>query len=323
MKEDIIPTEADPYLFKLSPFLAFLGLFLTMLVMPFSHYLIVSDLNIGLLFLLSVTSLVVVSIIMGGWSSNSKWSLLGGMRSAAQIISYELPASVALLTIATLTGSLSTQKIVEAQGAMPWNWYLFRNPFTFVAFFIWFISALAEGNRTPFDLPEAESELVSGYNTEYSGFRFALFPLVEWVNLFVIGAVASMLFLGGWKVPFVSQAMIEKRWWLDMVGFGLFLLKDIAIIFIIIWIRWTLPRFRVDQMMNLCWKYFIPASFVGFVGVLAWAWAVPYAVQQATKYVMFAVFGVLFTGWFVGRVLYNRRHYQDLVLNDALGRVNA
>src|SRR6185295_16718207 len=171
-------------------------------------------LNIGLLYLLSVTSLVVVSIIMGGWASNSKWSLLGGMRSAAQIISYELPASVALLTIATLTGSLSTQKIVEAQNGGIWNWYLFHNPFTFCAFFIYFISALAEGNRTPFDLPEAESELVAGYNTEYSGFRFSLFPMVEWVNLFVIGAVASLLFLGGWRIPFVTPQQMEAHRWL-------------------------------------------------------------------------------------------------------------
>jgi NADH:ubiquinone oxidoreductase subunit H len=322
MKEDIVPHDADPYLFKLSPFLAFLGLFLTFIVLPFSHYLIVSDLNIGLLFLLSVTSLVVVSIIMGGWSSNSKWSLLGGMRSAAQIISYELPASVALLTIATLTGSLSTQKIVEAQGAAPWDWYLFRNPFTFMAFFIWFISALAEGNRTPFDLPEAESELVSGYNTEYSGFRFALFPLVEWVNLFVIGAVASMLFLGGWRVPFVSPEQMELHWWYDALGFVLFLAKDIAIIFVIIWIRWTLPRFRVDQMMNLCWKYFIPASFAGFVGVVFWDWIAPPMAVMIMKWVMFLVFGVGLGGWFLSRVLYNRSRYSDLVLNDALGRAN-
>ncbi len=323
MKEDIIPTDADPYLFRASPYLAFIGMFLTFLVLPFSHFLIVSDLNIGLLFLLSVTSLMVVSIIMGGWSSNSKWSLLGGMRSAAQIISYELPASVALLTIATLTGSLSTQKIVEAQGGAPWNWFLFRSPFTYAAFFIYFISALAEGNRTPFDLPEAESELVSGYNTEYSGFRFSLFPMVEWVNLFVIGAVTTMLFLGGWRIPHVSTATMETRWYWDLLGFAIFLVKDITVIFLIIWIRWTLPRFRVDQMMNLCWKYFIPVSFVGFVGILGWAWLVPHWLDLATRFLMFLVFGVLFSGWFLSRVRYNSKTYRDLVLNDALGRNNA
>jgi NADH:ubiquinone oxidoreductase subunit H len=323
MKEDIVPTEADPYLFRASPYLAFIGAFLTFIVLPFSHYVVVADLNIGLLFLLSVTSLVVVSIIMGGWSSNSKWSLLGGMRSAAQIISYELPASVALLTIATLTGSLSTQKIVEAQGGSPVNWFLFRNPFTFAAFFIYFISALAEGNRTPFDLPEAESELVSGYNTEYSGFRFALFPLVEWVNLFIIGAVTTMLFLGGWRIPHVSTATMEAHWWLDLVGMGIFLAKDIFIIFVIIWIRWTLPRFRVDQMMNLCWKYFIPISFAMFVSVLAWAWLTPSWLDTGMRWAMFAVFGVGLGGWFFSRVMYNSRRYSDLVINDALGKTNA
>jgi NADH:ubiquinone oxidoreductase subunit H len=326
MKEDIVPTAADPYLFKASPYLAFIGLFLTFIVMPFSHFLIVSDLNIGLLFLLSVTSLVVVSIIMGGWSSNSKWSLLGGMRSAAQIISYELPASVALLTIATFAGSLSTQKIVYEQGGLPWNWFLFRSPFTFIAFFIWFISALAEGNRTPFDLPEAESELVSGYNTEYSGFRFSLFPMVEWVNLFIIGAIATMLFLGGWNIPMVTDmAALEAHWYWDALAFGIFLVKDIAIIFVIIWIRWTLPRFRVDQMMNLCWKYFIPISFANFIGVLLWAWAINAAhwLDLAMRWTMFGVFGVAFSLWFASRVMFNRSRYQDLVLNNALGKVNA
>ncbi|MDB4969192.1 MAG: ndhA [Myxococcales bacterium] len=323
MKEDIIPTEADPHLFRAAPYLAFLGLFLTFVVLPFSRYLIVSDLDIGLLFLLSVTPLVVVSIIMGGWSSNSKWSLLGGMRSAAQIISYELPASVALLTVATLAGSLSTQSIVASQGGWPWQWYLFHDPFTLVAFFIWFGSALAEGNRTPFDLPEAESELVSGYNTEYSGFRFSLFPLVEWVNIAVIGAVGTMLFLGGWRIPLVDAALLERHWWIDLAGFALFIAKDLSIVFVVIWIRWTLPRFRVDQMMNLCWKYFIPFAFICFVGELAWLWLVPPLAQTIVSIAGFAIFGVGFGGWFLSRVRYNARRYQDLVLNDALGRVNS
>ncbi len=322
MKEDIIPTEADPILFKMSPYLAFIGVFLTFIIIPFSHYMIVSDLNIGLLFLLSVTSLVVVSIIMGGWSSNSKWALLGGMRSAAQIISYELPASVALLSIVTITGSLSTQRIVDAQGGMPYNWFVFRNPFTFVAFFIWFISALAEGNRTPFDLPEAESELVSGYNTEYSGFRFSLYPMVEWVNLFIIGAVGSTLFLGGARLPMVWLARQEHHLIFDLLGAVVFLAKDIFFIFVIIWIRWTLPRFRVDQMMNLCWKYFIPASFVCLVGTIAYTWLVPEIIQSVVKVAMFAVFGLGLGAWFMSRVWYNKKRYSDLVLNQALGKSN-
>ena len=318
MKEDLIPAEADPILFRASPYLAFVGLFLVFMVLPFTQWVIVADLNVGLLFLLSVTSLVVVSIIMGGWSSNSKWSLLGGMRSAAQIISYELPASVALLTIATLTGSLSTESIVRAQGGAPWNWYMFQNPFTFVAFFIYFISALAEGNRTPFDLPEAESELVSGYNTEYSGFRFSLFPLVEWVNLFVIGAVAAMLFCGGWRIPLLDMAKQDASAWLQLAGFGVFLAKIIFFVFVIIWIRWTLPRFRVDQMMNLCWKFFIPISFACFVGVLAFVWLVPPGAQMIVHYLTFAVGGLIPAYLFIRRVQYNRSRYQELKLNPLL-----
>ena len=318
MKEDLIPAEADPILFRASPYLAFVGLFLTFMVLPFTQWIIVADLNIGLLFLLSVTSLVVVSIIMGGWSSNSKWSLLGGMRSAAQIISYELPASVALLSIATLTGSLSTEAIIRAQGGMPWNWFIFRNPFTFVCFFIYFISALAEGNRTPFDLPEAESELVSGFNTEYSGFRFSLFPLVEWVNLFVIGTVAGTLFLGGWRIPHVLPSVQDASGWLQLLGFAIFLLKILAIIFVIIWIRWTLPRFRVDQMMNLCWKFFIPISFACFVGTLLLTWIAPNWLDLGIRVVTFVVGGCAPLYVFIQKVRGNRSRYQELRLNPLL-----
>jgi NADH-quinone oxidoreductase subunit H len=322
MKEDLIPRDADARLFRAAPYLAFLGMFLTFLVLPFSRYAIVADLDVGLLFLVSVTAFVVVSIIMGGWSSNSKWALLGGMRSAAQIVSYELPASLALLTVATLTGSLSTQRIVGAQGGWPWQWNLFHDPFTFVAFFIWFVSALAEGNRTPFDLPEAESELVSGYNTEYSGFRFSLFPLVEWVNIAVIAAVGTLLFLGGWRLPFVDGAALAAHPWLDAFGFATFLAKDLALVFVVIWIRWTLPRFRVDQMMNLCWKYFIPFAFVCFVGELLWVWLMPPLAARVTGGALFVIFGVGFPAWFFSRVRDNARRYHDLVLNDALGRGN-
>jgi len=322
MKEDVIPRDADARLFRAAPYLAFLGMFLTFIVLPFSRYAIVADLDVGLLFLLSVTSLVVVAILVGGWSSNSKWSLLGGMRSAAQIVSYELPSSVALLTIATRTGSLSTQRIVAAQGGWPWQWNLFADPFTFVAFFIWFVSALAEGNRTPFDLPEAESELVAGYNTEYSGFRFSLFPLVEWVNIAVLGAVGTLLFLGGWRLPFVGAALIDAHPWLDALGFVAFVGKDLAIVFVVIWIRWTLPRFRVDQMMALCWRYFIPFSFVCFVGELGWVWLMPSLPARIVAGAMFAIFGVGCGAWFAARVRDNARRYRDLVLNDALGPVN-
>jgi len=304
VKEDIIPADADPVLFRLSPYLVFMGLFAVFVVLPFSQSMIIADLDIGLLYLTSVTSLVVVGIIMGGWSSNSKWSLLGGMRSAAQIISYELPAGVALLSVVVIAGTLSPQTLVHHQGGAPWNWFVFNNPMTFACFFIWFISALAEGNRTPFDLPEAESELVSGYNTEYSGFRFSIFFLTEWTNLFVIGAIATTVFFGGWRIPGVRPDMLETSFWLQIAGFGVFMLKSLVFVFIVIWIRWTLPRFRVDQMMNMCWKYFIPISFVSLVLVSGYEWLAPPMVRWGVKLVMFGVFGVGLLFFFLARVRY-------------------
>ena len=319
VKEDVIPTDADPILFLASPYLVFMGVFATFVVLPFSQVLVVADLNIGILYLLSVTSLVVVGIIMGGWASNSKWSLLGGMRSAAQIISYELPASIAILSVVTLCGTLSPQGIVHNQGGAPWNWHLFDNPFTFCCFFIYFISALAEGNRTPFDLPEAESELVAGYNTEYSGFRFSIFALAEWVNLIVIGAVATTVFLGGWHIPGVSPWQIEHSLALQLASFGVFAAKTVTLIFVIIWIRWTLPRFRVDQMMNMCWKYFLPISLVSFIAVTALVWLAPYPTlpRLALRYGMFAVFGVGTLVYFISRVRYTRRTTKVLELRGA------
>lgn len=310
VKEDLTPSEADPILFKLSPFLVFAGVFLTFVALPFSPYLNVADLNVGILYILSVTSVVVVGVIMGGWASNSKWSLLGGMRSAAQIISYELPASISVLTVVVMVGSLSTQDIVRNQGGMPWEWHMFDNPFAFVCFFVFFISALAEGNRTPFDLPEAESELVAGYNTEYSGFRFSIFALAEWVNLIVLGAVVTTVFLGGWNIPLVSAEAIEAGGIsgpLHLVAFLVFALKVTALIFVCIWIRWTLPRFRIDHMMNMCWKYFMPATLVSLIGAAVWVWVLPEPARLGARLLIFAVGGVLVAIHFIRRVMYARR----------------
>src|SRR5881296_4720441 len=180
LKEDLIPSAADKALFSLAPYVVFMGFLCTFVAIPFGSQLIVADLNIGILYILAVTSLVVVGILMAGWSSNNKWSLLGGIRSAAQIVSYEIPAGLSIFPIVMLSGALSMQSIIQEQGAAPWTWFVFRTPFTFVAFFIFFVAALAEGNRTPFDLPEAESELVMGFATEYSGMRNLLFFMAEY-----------------------------------------------------------------------------------------------------------------------------------------------
>src|ERR687896_281881 len=264
LKEDIIPAAADAKLFSLAPYVVFVGFLCTFVVIPFGGQLIVADLNIGILYLLAVTSLVVVGILMAGWASNNKWSLLGGMRSAAQIVSYEIPAGLSVLMIVFLAGTLSMQGIIKGQGWAPWDWYLFHNPFTFAGFFLYFTAALAEGNSTPFDIPEAESELVAGYVTEYSGMRFLFFFFAEWGNLYVIGAVATKLFLGGWQVPPLTSDPIM----LGVLQFIVFFFKAYLWVFVAMWVRATLPRVRVDQLMALCWKYMVPLSFLCMVGTI-------------------------------------------------------
>ena len=275
LKEDLVPAEADGILFRAAPYFMMVGFACVFVALPFSHRLVVADMNIGIFYILAVTALIVVGIIMSGWSSNSKWSLFGAIRSAAQIISYEIPAGMALMIPVLLAGTMSTQGIIRAQGGWPWQWYLFDNPAAFAAFFIYFISALAEGNRTPFDLPEAESELVSGYNTEYSGMRFSYFFLVEWGNMWVMSALATTMFLGGWQLPGLSPERFDAMTGgmavvAEISSLLIFSLKTLFFVFVVMWLRWTLPRIRVDQMMNMCWKYLVPASFVGVLFVAGW-----------------------------------------------------
>ncbi len=281
LKEDLIPAEADSVLFRAAPYFVLTGFALTFVALPFGESLIAADLNVGIFYLISVTALVVVGILLAGWSSNSKWALFGGMRSAAQVISYEIPAGLAIMVPVLMAGTLSMQGIIRAQGAWPWEWNVFTNPFALVAFVIFFIAQLAEGNRTPFDLPEAESELVAGYLAEYSSFRFAIYFLVEFGNLWVMAAVATTLFLGGWQVPFVGPetyaaargagALPGLSWWaLQAASMAVFVVKTLAVLNVIVWVRWTLPRIRIDQMMTLCWKYLVPFAFVSFVATLLW-----------------------------------------------------
>src|SRR4029077_6051172 len=267
LKEDLIPSAADATLFSLAPYVVFMGFLCTFVVVPFGSQLIVADLDIGILYILAVTSLVVVGILMAGWSSKNKWSLLGGMRSAAQIVSYEIPAGLSILTIVFLSGTMSMQGIIKQQGWAPWDWFLFNNPFTFAAFFLYFTAALAEGNRTPFDIPEAESELVAGYVTEYSGMRFLFFFFAEWGNLYVIGAVATTLFLGGWQVP--PLAIFDNHpVLLGIAQFVTFFVKAYLWVFVAMWVCATLPGVRVDQLMALCWKYMVPLSFICLLGTI-------------------------------------------------------
>ncbi len=267
-KEDIIPTAADRKIFKLAPYVVFTGAYAAYAAIPFSSAYIGSEINIGLFYIIAISSVVVIGLLMAGWGSNNKWSLFGALRSAAQIVSYEVPVALSILAVVMVVGTFDLQEINRAQSGWFWNWFVFRNPFIVFAALIYFIASLAEVNRTPFDLPEAESELVGGYHTEYGGMRFALLFLSEYANMFAVSAIASTLFFGGWNSPFgpyLSGPIWDAAW---------FLAKGMAFIFVQMWLRWTLPRLRVDQLMYVGWKVLIPFSFLIVVGVGIWTLAV-------------------------------------------------
>ena len=358
LKEDIIPHAADKALFRFAPYLVLLGSALSFVVVPFGPKWIIADLNVGILYLLGTGAFTVVGLIMAGWASNNKWSLLGGIRSAAQIVSYEVPNALAVLLAVLTAGTMSVQGIIEAQKGGVLHWFVFSSPFGFVAFFVYLISAIAEINRIPFDIPEAESELVAGYNIEYSGIRFGAFFAAEFGNIYVISAIAATLFLGGWQVPFMRHVdalpalgrgfggMLGKTWalvsllsmaavlafigtrflrffvkdlrrkrpflhsrfvrinteslllgaalWVSaaflalhwaarallpqiygqafffLLPFLVFFTKCMGISFVVLWLRWTLPRLRVDQLMRVCWKYLTPIGFLCLIGQGLW-----------------------------------------------------
>ena len=266
-KEDIIPAQADKLLFTAAPYLVFIGTYAGFAAIPFSEGYIGSDIHLGVFYIIAVSSLVVAGLLMAGWASNNKWSLLGAMRSAAQVVSYEIPAAMAILVAVMITGSLNLNDVSSFQAGGIQNWVVFGGPlemwrkiallpFTIVSFFILIVAGLAEANRTPFDLPEAESELVQGFNTEYSGMKFAMFYVAEYANMFLVSAIAVSLYLGGWQSPFgdVLSGPIWGVFWI--VSKGMFF------VFVQIWLRWTLPRLRVDQLMYVAWKVMIPFLFV-------------------------------------------------------------
>ncbi|MCS7223906.1 MAG: NADH-quinone oxidoreductase subunit NuoH [Armatimonadetes bacterium] len=266
-KEDIIPRAADRIAFNLAPLMVFLPAYLVYIVIPFGDPetgLVVRDLNVGVLYLLSISSVTVIGIVTAGWASANKWSLLGGMRSGAQLISYEVPMTLVFAVPVLLAGSLRLSDIVRAQGEFFWQWNAFRLdffPFTLLAFITFLICALAETNQTPFDLPEAESELVAGFHVEYSGFKFAIFFLAEFGNTIAISAIATHLFLGGWKAPF--PFLPDSGFW----SLGWFFFKVSLLVLLIIWIRGTLLRVRIDQVMELGWKVLLPIGLICVTGV--------------------------------------------------------
>jgi NADH-quinone oxidoreductase subunit H len=312
-KEDIIPDESDAPLFKMAPYLVMLAFTLPWAVMPFSSSLILADLNVGILYMTSVTALTVVGVLMAGWASNDKWSLIGGIRSAAQIVSYEIPAGLSIFPVVLMTGTLSMQGIIRAQGWAPQHWFVFANPFTFVAANILYISALAEGNRTPFDLPEAESELVAGFATEYSGMRYLFFFMAEWGNLFIIGAIIATLFLGGWQFPHITKSVVAMNI-LEALTFNV---KVLFLVFVSMWIRATLPRVRIDQLMTLCWKYFVPISFVNMIGTAVWVAIWPDGTTIMGYIMLAAALGL--AAVFTQRVIYYlRRSRMEVYFNPTI-----
>ncbi|OQX11193.1 MAG: NADH-quinone oxidoreductase subunit H [Desulfobulbaceae bacterium A2] len=251
-KEDIIPERVDRVTFRMAPIICLAAMMTALAVLPFAKGWALSDINIGLLFIFAMSSLASYGIILAGWSSNSKYSFLGGLRSMSQVISYEIAMGLSLVGVMMLSGSLNLSEIVEAQVASPWKIYAIPQ---FLGFFVFFVSMLAETNRVPFDLPEAETELVSGYATEYSGFRYAMFFMAEYIGMLVMSSIGTLCFLGGWHGPFE----------VPYLPFFWFLLKVYVFMFLFFWIRATLPRYRYDQLMDLGWKILIPLSLANIV----------------------------------------------------------
>ena len=251
-KELITPRHVDKKLFMLAPVAIFLPVLVSFVVIPFSEKLQIRDLNVGLLVVFAFSTFNVLAILVGGWASNNKYSLLGAVRSVAQNVAYEIPLLLTVLSAILWSNSLQMSKIVESQSTV---WNAFWMP---VAALIYLICATAETNRAPFDIPEAESELVAGFHTEYGGMRFALFFLAEYSNMLIVAAVATTLFFGGWKpLPFLGFLPVPGLIW--------FLAKTYVLIFVVIWVRWTFPRLRFDQLMNFCWKIMIPAALLHLI----------------------------------------------------------
>ncbi len=268
-KEDIVPRTADKTVHFLAPLVLVAPVFLALAVVPMGRNMVAIDLDAGVLFFFAVGAVTELSVFMAGWSSRNKYSLLGAMRALAQMISYEVPMILSAVTVIMMAGSLSLVQIVEAQsgywGVLP-RWYVLT-PWGLAGFVLFLIAGLAESNRSPFDLPEGESEIIAGYYTEYSGFKFALFFLGEYIGMFAISGLAITLFLGGWHAPLSFMAWVPSYLWF----FG----KLLALIALFIWVRGTLPRLRMDQLMNFAWKFMLPMALINMVAVGVWHFMPP------------------------------------------------
>lgn len=281
-KELITPTAADKILFALAPVIIFVTVYMGFAALPWAPGLVPAHLNIGLFYVFAIISVETLGILMAGWGSNNKYSLLGAMRSVAQIISYEIPAGFAIISVVMIAQSLNLQDIAMQQGVLSTEgakflgfvdvghiggilaWNIFRAPHLIIAFVIYFIASLAESNRAPFDIPEAESELVAGFHTEYTGMRFAFVFLAEYSMMFLVSMLGAILFLGAWNTPLPNIGPMHLADLTTGTAWGIFwiALKSLLLVGVQMWIRWTLPRFRIDQLMNLCWKVLTPLAFL-------------------------------------------------------------
>jgi len=285
-KEDLCPTAADSMLFRSAPYIVCVSSFAAFMVLPFSHGWVAVAADCGLFIILAILSLEVFGIIMAGYSSGSKWSLFGGMREAAQMVSYEIPLAICALVPVIAAGSLNLGEVGGMQRGWFTNWFMFHDPFTFIAFFVYFVVATASCKRAPFDLAEAESELVGGFHTEYSGMRWSFFFMGEYASMFAVCGIASVLFMGGWNTGIapIDDALYAARnasidgtagsaaigYLANVIGAGVFAAKASFGVFVQVWLRWTLPRLRIDQVMTTCLKYLVPISCFLFLGATLW-----------------------------------------------------
>ncbi|MCE9548268.1 MAG: NADH-quinone oxidoreductase subunit NuoH [Planctomycetia bacterium] len=277
-KEDLMPKGADALLFRLAPYISFCASFCAFIALPFATGWVGLELNVAAFFVLAVLGLEVFGVILAGYSSASKWSLFGAMREAAQVVSYEVPLGMCVLVPVLIAGSMDLTKIGNLQAGWFTNWYIFHDPFTFVTFWVFFTCAVASVNRAPFDLAEAESELVAGFHTEYSGLRWSFFFMAEYGSMFLVSGLGTVLFFGGWNGPIpvadllgLSASHSGVAFFIaNLLGMTGFIFKSVILVTVMIWIRWTLPRLRIDQVITTCWKYCTPIAAVMFTGVVFW-----------------------------------------------------
>ncbi len=282
-KEDLIPAAADRMLFRFAPYISFVTMFAVFIALPWANGWVPIRLDAAVFFIIAVSGLEIFGVILGGYASGSKWSLYGSMREAAQVISYEIPMGLCVVVPVLIAGTMDLVTIGNNQSGWFWNWYIFHDPFSFVTFWIYFTCAVAHTNRAPFDLPEAESELVAGFMTEYSGFRWAAFFMAEYGTMLAISALAAILFLGGWNGPIpiarllhlTPETGVVAEFVANLLGLANMLIKTYAGVTFMMCLRWTLPRLRIDQVMTTCLKYCLPLVSAMLAGAMLWTFIFP------------------------------------------------